>query len=231
MYRPTDPVLTIHEDSGERRFDDPPLLGQVVITEVLHSLLDQIEARRVEEVLEALPLGGENRSAVRGGAEHGDVTAPQVPLFRRDEPGKMRTPRRFYPEPIEEAITFECVTQQIRVEALVPEEAVYVRRADYGACLIMGEPRQLLGQQSRLVLAEQTVHPGEASEDGVTVVHDVDILVAQTRPVLAHRKLDTPPDQPHLIGTWSFPADEPMGVHLARLPAQAAHVDADGIFV
>jgi hypothetical protein len=119
---------------------DPALLGQVTLAELPYPSHRRLQAGLVEQVVQDLAVGVPDHAAPRGSREEGHVVPPEITAFRRDDSWEVGAVCGLDPEAVEEAVTVERVAQELRVEALVPEQAVDVRGADDDADPVLGEP-------------------------------------------------------------------------------------------
>src|SRR5579875_3135804 len=100
------------------------------------------------------------------------------------------------------------------------------------ADLVVGETRQDDVQEFVALLEEEPVNSCEARDDVVLILQRINLLPLDRRALLVVRfDLDALTDRAHLVGALPFPGGYGEGRTLARLPCQAADIDAHALLI
>ncbi len=72
---------------------------------------------------------------------------------------------------------------------------------------------------------QETIHPGETSENGMPVIEKSDFLAIEPGLILTSPHLDMLPDGVHHIGTCLFPSGDGLRGQLLLLPTKPTHIN------
>src|SRR5437879_425798 len=99
----------------------------------------------------------------------------------------MRLLLNTYPEAIEETVTIESIAQNIGMETVSQQLTIGSCWTQHTTYFVISKTREYLLQKLVAMRHKQAIGRGKAGDNAVTILQCIDVLVLQTRPVLAKR--------------------------------------------